>query len=447
MVFDEARAHIPRAALRIPIIKTRPHVKKLTHEERSKQARINAGKSTGPKSEAGKANSRKNALKHGLTAKILAMPNEDPAKIAAREDHWNDYYNPQSPGAQQLVNLCVASTIMTDRVTCAYDAEIASQVRNADESWLNDKSELLEDGKTLLLDNPAMGYRMLRREATGCEYLVARWRFLGKILRERGFLSREECDEAIRLIGVAPTASGVKANADAFKIYYYNNLIPCEDRVTLATELLTDENRPHELWKSLTVATIPDVQWCQKWIMLFINDRLEELSQRGKMLSETIDAPDRAGAKDRALMLKDEKDARLFLRYSSEARNGFHRAFRDLTKALESDREMAENAEEIEETESSRNEAEFERNWNPDDRFDPLLSVLKEACGAALDPEMETSRNEADRDEAEDAETELSDLDRQIAEAKTDGEKRFMQLHRDVMASTYERSSRQRLVD
>ena len=47
------------------------------------------------------------------------------------------------------------------------------------------------------------------------------------------------------------------------------NGYPCDDPVKLATQLLTDEIRPHELWKSLTVATIPSVDWCQKWIMMF----------------------------------------------------------------------------------------------------------------------------------------------------------------------------------
>ena len=136
---------------------------KLTKAQRTKQNKLNASKSTGPRSEAGKAISRENALKHGLTAKIVAMPNEDPPKIAARENHWNDYYKPQSPGGQHFVYLCVASTILTDRVTSAHDAAIASQVRDAEEVWLNEKSELLEDLKTLLLDNPTLGCHMLRR--------------------------------------------------------------------------------------------------------------------------------------------------------------------------------------------------------------------------------------------------------------------------------------------
>jgi hypothetical protein len=53
----------------------------------------------------------------------------------------------------------------------------------------------------------------------------------------------------------------------------------------------------------------------------------------------------------------------------------------------------------------------------------------------------------ADLEEEEDEESELLDLDRQLAEAKTESERRFIQQHRDMMALSYQRSSRQRLVD
>jgi hypothetical protein len=39
--------------------------------------RLNAQRSTGPRTEAGKANSRRNALKHGLTAEKMLLEYED----------------------------------------------------------------------------------------------------------------------------------------------------------------------------------------------------------------------------------------------------------------------------------------------------------------------------------------------------------------------------------
>src|SRR5262249_16349666 len=52
-------------------------------------------------------------------------------------------------------------------------------------------------------------------------------------------------------------------------------------------------------------------------------------------------------APDRALILKDEREARLFLRYQSEARSTFHRAYAALIKAIDRRQEEAEAEEEV----------------------------------------------------------------------------------------------------
>ena len=59
--------------------------------------RANALKSTGPRSEPGKAASRFNALKHGLDAESLILPGEDPAEYRELADAYHDSHHPQTP--------------------------------------------------------------------------------------------------------------------------------------------------------------------------------------------------------------------------------------------------------------------------------------------------------------------------------------------------------------
>jgi hypothetical protein len=64
----------------------------------------NALKSTGPKTEIGKRQSRKNALRHGFTAETVLEPLENPQEYRAFEDAIVTEYLPQTPVEQELVH-------------------------------------------------------------------------------------------------------------------------------------------------------------------------------------------------------------------------------------------------------------------------------------------------------------------------------------------------------
>ena len=59
--------------------------------------RANAQKSTGPRTDAGKSASRFNALQHGLDAKSVIIPGEDPAEYDALAAGYRDEFRPTSP--------------------------------------------------------------------------------------------------------------------------------------------------------------------------------------------------------------------------------------------------------------------------------------------------------------------------------------------------------------
>src|SRR3954471_1621489 len=61
---------------------------KLSPEERSAINRKNASASTGPKSERGKRAVSMNACKHGMCAKKVSLPHEDPEAVERRLERW-----------------------------------------------------------------------------------------------------------------------------------------------------------------------------------------------------------------------------------------------------------------------------------------------------------------------------------------------------------------------
>ena len=69
--------------------------------------RLNALKSTGPRTEQGKAVSRFNALKSGLDAHSLVVPGEDPAELASLAANYQLEYQPASPTEQFLADSIV----------------------------------------------------------------------------------------------------------------------------------------------------------------------------------------------------------------------------------------------------------------------------------------------------------------------------------------------------
>jgi hypothetical protein len=54
-------------------------------------------KSSGPRSNEGKAASRFNALKHGIDAKSLTIPGEDPAELGALSHDYRQHFRPVGP--------------------------------------------------------------------------------------------------------------------------------------------------------------------------------------------------------------------------------------------------------------------------------------------------------------------------------------------------------------
>jgi hypothetical protein len=75
----------------------------MASEKQVEANRANARKSTGPKTAEGRARSRANAWKHGLTASTLIIVGEEPDEFDELRAALIDSYDPQSPWERELV--------------------------------------------------------------------------------------------------------------------------------------------------------------------------------------------------------------------------------------------------------------------------------------------------------------------------------------------------------
>ena len=72
--------------------------------------RLNAQKSTGPKTPEGRAAVRLNGIKHGLTAQTLVLPGESQADFTALLDSYQDEHQPTTPTEEAVVTQLAMAT-------------------------------------------------------------------------------------------------------------------------------------------------------------------------------------------------------------------------------------------------------------------------------------------------------------------------------------------------
>jgi len=82
----------------------------------TKANHANSKLSTGPRSEDGKSRSAQNALQHGLTARAIVLPTEDPAAFESHTQKFLDEYQPKTPTETELVKALAGATWHLNRI-------------------------------------------------------------------------------------------------------------------------------------------------------------------------------------------------------------------------------------------------------------------------------------------------------------------------------------------
>jgi hypothetical protein len=94
--------------------------------------RINATHSTGPRTAAGKLASSRNSLRHGLTAKGVVIPGEDPAEYDTLRQELHEDYAPANTAEATIVDQIAQHTWRLQRVRRAETAMFERLMKDND---------------------------------------------------------------------------------------------------------------------------------------------------------------------------------------------------------------------------------------------------------------------------------------------------------------------------
>ena len=300
----------------------------MSAEQRRQINRQNASKSTGPKSDEGKARSRRNALQHGLRAEALDLPNEIPGASEALADDWHGYYRPDSPGEAALIDRAVHATIQLRRCAVFQVEAVSQQVREAEENWDQRQAvELAELDLLLWGHSPDLAVPGFKHSAAGCAYLRNEWAPLLDALEGAGRWGPAERDRALRLCGQLPDS--FEGGPLAYLVRYFNLYSHAHPNPELAA-FLDDPKRIPPSLRGTFGAARPEVSESRAALRELVLNEVEALESRRTRLQALADA-DRAGATDRAVLLGGAEGA-LLLRYEKMHDGIFHRAYSALLK-------------------------------------------------------------------------------------------------------------------
>ena len=135
--------------------------------------RANALKSSGPKTAAGKAQSRANAVKHGLTGAGIALPNEDREEVEARFLLVQEELSPATFLGNALAHRMALMTVRLQRAERFEAAHLRRQARHAQTSFDAARAEEVVRLFAAIEARPATSRRHLLAMPEGVDRLKA----------------------------------------------------------------------------------------------------------------------------------------------------------------------------------------------------------------------------------------------------------------------------------
>ena len=318
---------------------------------------------TGPKTPEGRAISRGNALKHGLTAKTVLLPNENPDEIQAKADSWRQTYNPQGTAEEELVDQIALCSLRLKRIAAAEEAVVAAQFHGADLQWDLEQSLKLDKFRRMLKRDRITAILNLRSFGAGVSWLLEKWKVLDAAFsRHQGWKSVTVIREAILHRGMHDESlssgyefahlavSCVEDHQNKKELVHFLENYHDECRAYIDSpdtmkqfldsmaSYITDDCQSRAGVRELSVVE------ARRTMRTWLDRQIADLKELDCHFREA-DALGRAAATALALVLDDTPKHRLLMRYLRSAELAQSRAMRMLSTLQRERKEAAEKGE------------------------------------------------------------------------------------------------------
>ena len=164
--------------------------------------RRNSARSTGPRSEGGKAVSRANATKHGLAGASAMVGPGLSDEFRERRAKWAAEYDPAGESGHWALDRAVASSLRIERCERAVEELIGASRERAALAWDQDRAVEAAQVAGRLAKDPVLASRQLETTLAGVELLINAWCGLLRALETPEGWSDSDASRALDLLGI-----------------------------------------------------------------------------------------------------------------------------------------------------------------------------------------------------------------------------------------------------
>jgi hypothetical protein len=278
----------------------------------------NSLKSTGPRSVAGKMQSRKNGIKHGLTGQGIVIHTEDAEVLEQKIQSYKAELKPNGQFAMDLVCKLALCSVRFERCARHEAKSTAYRQRHAIRQFEDARLAEAEKLMMYIATAPATNARRLRTTPEGIDLLIEGFRGLGHDLNnERGPIwDYHHCDKILYLTGRTV------------------HVLPITRHQALSEAMMGDFRNLNEHAEGPAPEGLSKEErtfWCADELIDLINVEIIKLQELKKNLNLEDLELDRAEAAERAIIGTSDEEI-LVRKYAGAIDRCFSRTLREFNQ-------------------------------------------------------------------------------------------------------------------